>query len=523
LPLAIGVALTTSFASLLQAQNAPSAPAPASEDAPAETLSAQELHELLAPIGLYPDALIALILPASTVPSDVVLAERYLAANGDPTKVDNQPWDDSVKSLVRYPDVLKWMDDNLEWTTSVGQAFVAQPADVMNAIQALRAEAKAKGNLKDTPQQRVVEEKSTIRIVPADPEVIYVPQYDPEIVYVQQEPAWQPLITFGVGFAVGSWLNYDCDWNRRALYRGNWEPGWNYDRGWREERRDENIVNVVNINNNTAQQWQPSANSRRQLANYRRQERANRGNPAQGVNVREGAAQARNVGRVPKPSRMNISQSGANKKNQRAKAEATTQAARNAADSPKNADKPKNRNRTTAPAPAPVVNQQAGDRKAKQDRPNKTEAERDRSKADRQSNRSKVPTAPAPKVDQAPKPNKQPRADRKQDVSRQTNRPNSPTETASKPKHAPKADASRQQSKTPKADRNESAAPAPQAKRPKNQGNQGGGQQKPRQQAAPQAQSAPKPQGNSQQGKSGGKGGGNSSDKKSNKKKNNND
>ena len=209
-------------------------------------------------------------------------------------KSRNQPWDDSVKSLVRYPEVLSWMDQNLEWTTALGEAFVDQPADVMNSIQRLRAEAIAAGNLTDSPQQQVVQEETVIRIVPAQPDVIYVPQYDPDVVYVQ--PYSQdvgPLLTFGAGFAVGSWLNYDCDWGRRSIYVGQWRPGWNYDRNWdrgdrnwigghgrnwdrgdngrnwdRGDRgRNNNIVNVVNIDSDTAREWQPSANSQRRQAN----------------------------------------------------------------------------------------------------------------------------------------------------------------------------------------------------------------------------------------------------------------
>jgi hypothetical protein len=125
------ILLSSCITGFLQAQ----APPPERPQAPAESaprqLSTEELNELLAPIALYPDALLALILPASTVPSDVVLAARYIASNGDPAQIANQPWDDSVKSLVRYPDVLKWMDQNLEWTTAVGEAFLDQPADVM--------------------------------------------------------------------------------------------------------------------------------------------------------------------------------------------------------------------------------------------------------------------------------------------------------------------------------------------------------------------------------------------------------
>ena len=194
----------------------------------------------------------------------------------------NQPWDDSVKSLARYPDVLKWMDQNLEWTTAVGEAFLDQPAEVMNSIQRLRAEAMAAGNLTNSPQQQIVQEETVIRIVPAQPDVIYVPQYDPEVVYVQPySQDFGPLLTFGVGFAVGSWLNYDCDWGRRSIYVGHWRPGWNHDRDWdrgdrgrnwdRGDRgQNNNVVNVVNINSDTARQWQPSANSQRRQAHHQR-------------------------------------------------------------------------------------------------------------------------------------------------------------------------------------------------------------------------------------------------------------
>lgn len=238
-------------------------PTEAAQSAP-QKLPPEALNQLLAPIALYPDALIALILPASTVPSDLVLAARYLFANGDPAQVANQPWDDSVKSLVRYPDVVKWMDQNLEWTTQVGEAFLDQPADVMNSIQQLRAQARAAGNLIDTPQQRVVDEEDCIRIVPAEPELIYVPRYDPDVVYVRPyAPNIGPALTFGVGFAVGSWLNYDCDWPRRRVCVGDWDPRWKHD--WKRNRGDgRDTINVVNINRSTARVWQPNARIQRQ-------------------------------------------------------------------------------------------------------------------------------------------------------------------------------------------------------------------------------------------------------------------
>ncbi len=215
------------FSDSLRAQAPqPPVPPPVTQESAVPKLPPEALNQLLAPVALYPDALIALILPASTAPSDVVLAARYLSSNGDPAQVANQPWDESVKSLVRYPDVLKWMDQNLEWTTQVGVAFLDQPADVMNAIQQLRAQAIAAGNLVDCPQQKIVKEETCVRIVPAEPELIYVPRYDPEVVYVRPyEPYLGPALTFGVGFAVGSWLNYDCDWPRRQGVCGRLESG----------------------------------------------------------------------------------------------------------------------------------------------------------------------------------------------------------------------------------------------------------------------------------------------------------
>jgi len=283
-----------------------------------QTLSAESLNQLLAPIALYPDALIALILPASTVPSDVVLASRYVAGNGDPKQIPNQGWDNSVQSLASYPDVVTWMGKNLEWTTALGQAFLVQPADVMNAIQQLRTQAQAAGNLVDTPQQVIVKEKTFIRIVPAEPEYLYVPQYDPEIIYVQPySQGYGPLITFGVGFAVGAWLNYDFDWNRHEIYRGDWQPGWDYGRNG---NGGNNIVNVVNINQNTAQPWQASSRSRQQLTRQQQIFQADSNTlGAARTASRATAADANIAGQqnrlVPRPSRTNFGNRSAGNRN----------------------------------------------------------------------------------------------------------------------------------------------------------------------------------------------------------------
>lgn len=182
---------------------------------------AAELEKMVASIALYPDPLIALMLPAAAAPSDIVLASRFLAANPSVKEFEGQSWDDAVKGLAHYPEVLKWMDQNLEWTKQLGEAFERQPADLMAAIQRMRAQARVAGSLMDTPQQTVVVEESQIAIVPASTEVIYVPIYDPAVVYLAQPYPYyysRPLITFSVGYRLGSWMAYDCDWRRRSVW-----------------------------------------------------------------------------------------------------------------------------------------------------------------------------------------------------------------------------------------------------------------------------------------------------------------
>lgn len=204
-----------------------------------------ELDDLLAPIALYPDPLIAQILPAATFIDQIDEAARYVRQYGKYARIDDQPWDVSVKAVAHYPDVLFMMDQKYDWTVSLGQAFVMQQQDVMDAIQRLRAEAEAAGNLTSTPQQQVVVEREIIRIVPAEPEVIYVPVYDPMVVYVESPYPSYGFITFGIGFTIGAWLNRDCDWNRHRVYYHGWQGG-----GWisraRPHIRDRNHVYINN-------------------------------------------------------------------------------------------------------------------------------------------------------------------------------------------------------------------------------------------------------------------------------------
>jgi hypothetical protein len=195
-------------------------------------LSPEELDDLLAPIALYPDPLIAQILPAATFVDQIDEAARYVRRYGRAARVDDQPWDLSVRAVAHYPDVLYMMDQRYDWTVALGQAYLDQPEDVMDSIQALRAEARDRGNLYSTAQQQVlVESDGEIRIVPAVPQYIYVPVYDPQVIYVERSPSYG-FITFGTGFAIGAWLSRDMDWRDRRVYYHGWNRG-----GWVQRSR----------------------------------------------------------------------------------------------------------------------------------------------------------------------------------------------------------------------------------------------------------------------------------------------
>lgn len=161
--------------------------------APAQALSAQDLEQLLAPIALYPDTLLAQILTASTYPAQVAVADQWLQqmraqGYGSPDQIaasaDAQTsWDPSVKALTAFPDVLDMMDHNLEWTTALGNAYYNQPQDVMQTVQVLRDRAEQAGNLQSTPQEQVTDDQGYIEVAPPNPEAVYVPTYDPWAVY----------------------------------------------------------------------------------------------------------------------------------------------------------------------------------------------------------------------------------------------------------------------------------------------------------------------------------------------------
>jgi len=178
------LAMLAGLAALVFALNVV-AQAPAADGSAAPALSAEELDKLVGPIALYPDDLVAIILPASTFPIEIVQADRFLdKRKSDPKLAINESWDDSVKALVNYPDVVKKMSTDLDWTTDLGEAVVADQKGVMDAIQVFRRKTQSVGNLKSDDKQKVVVEKEIITIVPANPEVIYVPQYNPTTVVV---------------------------------------------------------------------------------------------------------------------------------------------------------------------------------------------------------------------------------------------------------------------------------------------------------------------------------------------------
>ena len=193
----------------------------------ATPFTSAELDELFAPIALYPDPLLAQILPAATYPEQLFAASEftgYQARSG----IDNQPWDVSVKAVAYYPDVLKMMVESPDWTIAIGQAYVNQPDDVMRSIQRLRGKARLMGYLNSNSQQTVSVSNGYISIVPAQARYIYVPTYNPGVVYVERRPSYgTSAFIFGAGLLIGAWLNNSINWNQNRVYNHGWRgDGW---------------------------------------------------------------------------------------------------------------------------------------------------------------------------------------------------------------------------------------------------------------------------------------------------------
>ena len=211
--------------------------------------SPAQLDNLMAPVALYPDPLLAQVLVAATFPEQIDEAARFLRAGASPHAIDEQPWDVSVRAVAHYPTVLDMMADNLDWTTSLGQAYVAQSTDVMAAAQRLRAQALAAGHLVTTPQMEVVVANRYIALWPIHPHMLYVPVYDPELVFALHSGSHVgPVISFGLGFALGSWLIYDCDWRRHHVYY----HGWTSRRGWVHRYRPHIHMKSIYVHNRHA-------------------------------------------------------------------------------------------------------------------------------------------------------------------------------------------------------------------------------------------------------------------------------
>lgn len=208
-----------------------------------DQLTYDQMNQLVAPIALYPDALVAQILAAATYSPQVVEADRFVQRNaGVPLAelarmADSQPWDPSVKALAAFPSVLSQLDRNLDWTTRLGNAYYNQPQDVMAAVQTMRGRAYAAGTLRSTPQQTVVYAPADIVIHPVNPAVVYVPAYNPWIVYGAPVPVYPAYVYvappprpagavaaaaavgFTVGVVVGAFGHYGWGW-------GHWGCGW---------------------------------------------------------------------------------------------------------------------------------------------------------------------------------------------------------------------------------------------------------------------------------------------------------
>jgi len=244
---------------------------------PNQTLSPDQLDDLVAPIALYPDPLLSQIMVASTYPLELVQAYQWLQRNRGLSGPDltqaaqQQNWDPSVQALVVFPDVVKRLNDDVTWTTNLGNAFLAQQQDVMDAVQRMRQRAQQAGKLASTPQQNVVTAtdsgRPVIEIVPADPAVLYVPIYNP--VWVWGPPLWYPYPGWywgGAGFGFGFGLGI----NVGLFFGGGWHGwgGWGWHPGWGRRtvivnntfihQYNFNSSHITNVHGNAVWQHDPS-------------------------------------------------------------------------------------------------------------------------------------------------------------------------------------------------------------------------------------------------------------------------
>jgi hypothetical protein len=246
--LAMVVALAVLPGNTLASVPFPESAAPQTGDQ-ASKIPPDQLDSLVSPIALYPDPLLAQMLAASTYPLELIQLQQWLLKNPGlkdqalAEAVEKQPWDPSIQAMAGLPDVVKRLADDIQWTTDLGNAFLAQQNDVMDAVQRMRKKAQDNGNLKSTEQQKVeikvIESKSVIVVEQANPQVVYVPSYDPVVVWGAPLYPYPPIyyppagyyaaglaISFGVGVMMGAF----------------WSGGWGWGCGWGN--------NNININNN---------------------------------------------------------------------------------------------------------------------------------------------------------------------------------------------------------------------------------------------------------------------------------
>ena len=236
----------------------------AGESPPPVRLSDKQLEDLVSRIALYPDDLLAIVLPASTFPVDVVQADRFLQKLKKDPKLEPDPrWDQSIRSLLNYPEVVDMMSRDLDWTQDLGEAVVSQQADVLKAVQTFRARVSNAGNLKTDDKQIIVKEKETIKIVQANPEVIYVPQYQPSAVVVYQSAPvyayyptpypvyyypYAPGAAFATGVFFGAATAWACNWSSSHV----------------EHNVNVNRTDNLNVNRNNPQYQQRADQARQQ-------------------------------------------------------------------------------------------------------------------------------------------------------------------------------------------------------------------------------------------------------------------
>ena len=290
-PPPVFVAPTPAPVAPVPAESPPASPTvkPAAASVPppssAAKLGTNELEKLAMPIALHPDPLVAIILPASVYPLEIVQAARFVRDTNNIPKVDDQPWDQNVKAVAKFPELIAKMDADLAWTVKLGQAFLDQPKELMDTIQELRAKAQKAGTLRSTAQQIVTVTNvivlqtnysqvvsvtnQIVQVAPSNPQVVYVPSYPPTVYYPPPTYVYDPvtpLVTFGIGMAWGAVIANNCDWYGGGVYNDvDIDIDRNVDRGDRTVNRGDRVNpqgdrgnRGANASTRPAQQkWQP--------------------------------------------------------------------------------------------------------------------------------------------------------------------------------------------------------------------------------------------------------------------------